>query len=533
MNNFTYETQGTNTYLVYTLDPNETIDTLSLGMIANNSISGLTQTTCLQMDESKFIRYNVTAKISVKQFFEGSVNKKRLLGVFKGIVDAMLAAEEYMIDPNMILLDTNYIFTDVTTCDTALVCLPVLNDNLQQVDLCSFFKNIMFSTQFDQTENCDYIAKIMNSLNAPVFSLLDFKNVLDSIDLVGNTAVNNVTAMSIAPIAVNRPVQDTTIKSADAIKKQPVIQKTVEPAQAIQNNIVEPISKPSFKNHKEANNTIVPPPQVEPKTTAEASDEKPMSAIYLLQHFTKENKAIFEAQRMSKKSKSASKSDKKTDTKKSVKAAPVNSGFAIPGVVEEQNPVANPKNMVPPVNKVEVVKAAAPVQPVVQPTPQPVQPVVQPAPQPAQQPIYNTMSENAVRTAPVSQGFSGSFGETVVLNAGAPGDTTVLNTNMLNYVPNTPYLIRVKNNERIHINKPAFRIGKEKSYVDYFIGDNTAISRSHANIIERNGEYYIMDTNSTNHTFVDNQMVPSNQEQHIKSGSKIKLANEEFIFTIE
>lgn len=529
MNNFTYETQGTNTYLVYTVDPNETIDTLSLGMIANNSIAGLTQTTCLQMDESKFIRYNVTAKISVKQFFEGSVNKKRLLGVFKGIVDAMVAAEEYMIDPNMILLDTNYIFTDVTTCDTALVCLPILRDSLQQVDLCGFFKNIMFSTQFDQTENCDYIAKIMNSLNVPVFSLLDFKNVLDSIDLISNTSVNNPTAKSNTVGEVNKPVQDSVIKNPEVIKKQPVIQKTVETTQVIQNNIVEPITKSGFKNRKEDNNTIIPPPQVEPKQTTDASNEKPMSAIYLLQHFTKENKAIYEAQRMAKKSKSASKPEKKADNKKSPNPSNFSSGFAIPGVVQEQKPIGNPISASPNMhtaNKVEPVKVATPVQQVVQPISQSIQ----------QQSVVqenNTFSANAVRTTPVSQGVSGSFGETVVLNTGMAGDTTVLNANMLNYVPNSPYLIRVKNNEKIHINKPAFRIGKEKSYVDYFIGDNTAISRSHANIIERNGEYYIMDTNSTNHTFVDNQMVPSNQEQHIKSGSKIKLANEEFIFTIE
>lgn len=38
----------------------------------------------------------------------------------------------------------------------------------------------------------------------------------------------------------------------------------------------------------------------------------------------------------------------------------------------------------------------------------------------------------------------------------------------------------MKNNEKIKLVKPVFRIGKEKSYVDYFIGDNTTVSRSHA-----------------------------------------------------
>ena len=93
-----------------------------------------------------------------------------------------------------------------------------------------------------------------------------------------------------------------------------------------------------------------------------------------------------------------------------------------------------------------------------------------------------------------------------------------------------PYLLRVKNNERIPINKPSFRIGKERSFVDYFIADNTAISRSHANILNRDGEYYIVDTNSTNHTYVNGVMIQSNVETKLTHGAKITLANESFEF---
>ena len=80
------------------------------------------------------------------------------------------------------------------------------------------------------------------------------------------------------------------------------------------------------------------------------------------------------------------------------------------------------------------------------------------------------------------------------------------------------------------MNKPIFRIGKEKSYVDYFVGDNTAVSRSHANIITREGKYYIVDTNSTNHTYVNGEMIQSNVETPLTHGTKIRLANEEFEF---
>ena len=181
---FSYENQGTNTYLVYTISDEDVVDTMSLGMLTNNKIPGLANTLFTQMDATKYIKYNVSAKVSVRQFFSGAVNKKRLLGVFKGIVNALLSAEDYMIDENTILLELDYIFADVSSCDTVLICLPIIGKE-QSHNLGDFFKGIMFSTQFDQTENCDHVAKIINYLNsAPTFSLEDFKNLLFEIDKV-------------------------------------------------------------------------------------------------------------------------------------------------------------------------------------------------------------------------------------------------------------------------------------------------------------------------------------------------------------
>jgi len=137
-----------------------------------------------------------------------------------------------------------------------------------------------------------------------------------------------------------------------------------------------------------------------------------------------------------------------------------------------------------------------------------------------------------IQTAPKGQTMN--FGETTVLNAATYGETTVLNAGVIQQeVKLQPYLIRAKNNERIALNKPVFRIGKEKSYVDYFISDNTAISRSHANVISRDDEYFVVDTNSTNHTYVNGMMIQSNVETKIVDGAKIRLANEEFEFKLK
>lgn len=105
-------------------------------------------------------------------------------------------------------------------------------------------------------------------------------------------------------------------------------------------------------------------------------------------------------------------------------------------------------------------------------------------------------------------------------------ETALLVENDVHY----PSLLRILTDEVISINKPVFRIGKENSYVDYFVMNNNAVSRSHADIITRGNNYFVVDLNSKNHTYINNQMLLVKCETQIFDGDILKLANEEFIF---
>lgn len=501
---FSFENMGTNTYLVYQIRESDVMDTMSLGMLTNNSIPGFAPASFMQMDSTKYIKYNVSSKVSVTQLFEGTINKKRLLGVFSGVVDAMLSAEDYMLDPNSILLDTDYIFADVTTCEAELICLPIMNLEQNNQDLAMFFKNILFTTQFDQTENCDHVAQLINYLNTnPVLILSDFKALLHDIS-------NPVSPVQ--PKVAPKPVQ-TEVKPVQQPAVQPAPQPAVKPP-VVDNAPVQP-QKPVAKVEPKPAPAVPPVAQPQPKAVETAGAEKPMSMFYLLQHYNKENAAIYKAQQEAAKAKKASPAPAKPAPAAPAKAAPAksqpNAGFAIPGQ-------ANTGFAIPGQPAPQPVATAQPVkpQPVVAPQPEPQQPKQQPAPQPVyQQPVQSSTPLN--------------FGETTVLGGGSVGETTVLGA-AASPVTNDPHLIRTKNNEKIPLNKPVFRIGKERSYVDYFISDNTAISRSHANIINHNGEFFVVDTNSTNHTYVNGAMIQPGVETKLSHGDKVRLANEDFEF---
>ena len=95
-----------------------------------------------------------------------------------------------------------------------------------------------------------------------------------------------------------------------------------------------------------------------------------------------------------------------------------------------------------------------------------------------------------------------------------------------------PHLMRLSNQEVININKPVFRIGKEVATADYPVANNRAVSRKHADIVTRGNMYFVIDLNSKNRTFINNQPISAQQETEIHDGDRLKLANEEFDFYI-
>lgn len=561
---FTFETSGNNTFLVYAIQEEDVLDTMTLGMITNNRIPGMASVLYTQMNQDCFLKYNVTAKVTVRQFFSGVVNKRRLLGVFSGVAEALAAAEEYMIDNGSLLLDMDYIYADVRSCRAEVVCLPVVRET-GAVDSGLFFKNIMFSTQFDQTENCDYVARIINYLNStPVFVVEDFLRLLEELQGTGGTSsyggqtpqpdpapqtgAQMQFKQSASKPQVNskaQPQQPAPVSqvSADARSQQPA--EAPRAGAAVQSQQSAPVfpaknkaqsqaqsqqPAPTFgkqgspvaaemgfavpgqggdggfavpgqgngggadsqagagKKQKKAQQKAVP----EQSDSQQPASEKGMSMFYLLQHYNKENAAAYKAQKEAKK-----KGGNAAPAANSVPA----SGFAVPGQ-QAQPPVQQ--------SGVQWSSAQAQVQ-------QPAQPAFQSSVQPQLSP---------------AQSFSGSdnFGDTVVMGAEGFSEDTVVIGDAIAASAIKPYLLRSSNNERILLDKLIFHIGKERSYVDYCISGNPTISRSHADFINRNGQFFIVDNNSTNHTYINGEMIPSNTEIPLSHGTKIRLSNEEFEF---
>ena len=568
MLSFDYETQGTMTYLVYAVDAEDVIDSMGLGMVTNNKIPGLAEAFIMQMDMNRYIKYNVSAKISVKQFFEGAVNRKRLLGVFNGIVSAMLSAQDYMINPSSILLDLKYIYTDVSTCETVLICLPV-EGKFESVDLGAFFKNIMFSTQFDQTENCDHVARIINYLNSsPAFSLTDFKGVLDSLSRSSVQQQSQPIPLQLQPKqaqpqqAVNQypqsqPVQPQyqSIQSNPTAQDAQISKPAPSRAQVIAAQQQQTTGETPQSQVHPSRKLVGPAPQFAdqggiqmPGATAKPevqSGEKPMSFMTLMMHYSKENKEKYKAQHQAKKAGQIAAAQSAVPqmapaTKKTKKQS--DAGFAMPGQSsapgyfaipgQNQTTVAQQQTQVQPQTAPPMSQTVPPMQQMNRP----LQPAVTPKPQQTDNAYYQAqtqISQTSTSSVTPMGGNKKNFGNTTVLGEGRKaGLTTVLGDSVTTANAPRPHLLRIRNNEQVYITANPFVIGKENSFVNYFIGDNPNVSRCHANIVCHDGQYFVMDMNSTNHTYVNGGMIQSNLEVPLSPGTRIRFANEEFEFRL-
>ncbi len=607
---FSYETQGAITYLVCELEVQEQLDSLTLGMLTNNHIAGLAPVLYTEMNGQQFLKFNISAKVSSEQFFGGNMNKQRTLQAFGNILDAMCNVDEYMIDQNCFSILPEHVFLNVSNCEVALICVPVISDKDIDAEVKSFFKNILTSSNFDSTEDSGYVAELEKYIDSDIgFSVYGLNDLVKG--LASGAIVPTATAPTLQPSPVMKPATQpevqippvnvapapTSVSSFDStisidempamlaakqaekeaaemqpeIKKpeinpapiapqpvtpvapQPIIptstQPVVKPAPVSQpssqpqpvipvpnnqpnniqrqgmqpkpnapvpvpnggsvsmppkppiNPVPTPQNGPGFaipgQGPMGANNKMPPQgganPPSEPSKTKEKGEKK-MSLFGLLANYSKENAELYKKQKeeakqtkgddVAAKPEKAPKASKFGKKKNDINegAAPINSAVANPQPIQPQPVLVNQS-----------------------PQPQPFTPPVQPVP------VQNSFNETTVLSPMMAPG-----GETTVLGSTGPN----------------PTLIRVKTGEHISINKPVFRIGKEKSYVDYFVADNTAISRSHANIHTENGEYFVEDTNSTNHTYINGAIINSNVKTKIKSGDKVRLANEEFTFTV-
>ena len=536
---FNAENYGSNAFLVQKLESDDVLDSTCLGMLSSNEIDGVAKVIFSQVDGDRYLKYNVTSRIPMKQFFARRVNRTQLLNTFIGICNALIAADDYMLPQSSFLIESEYIYVDVIKGKVTLLCVP-LEKEWPETDLKLFFRRELVEATTDPNENGDYVARILSYLNSmPQISLSAFRSFLTSLQLDNKPGNQDIPP---APAGV-RPA-DTPPKVEPTPTGGGAYGSGHRPGDT--GNRVE---RPAVNPWKpaEGDGMNIPPVPGRKDVDPPLSDEpgQPMSILYLLRNYSKENKEAYFAQKKQKGSdkdkKAAPKSKIKVDQKHAPeKSSPkqgrgeknkpnIDAGFAIPGMDSNQSfeQAPMPENPMPETTGKKTNYKFKNDSPNDNGFSGEAKPAGMPSGGSMPQMNGQHVTDGRQPYTPEPQQANGYWNDDDY-----DDPTLVTDQQPISSGAGMPYLIRISTQERIPITKSQFRIGRGSQYPDYNIRDNRSVGHSHAIIVKRGSDYYVMDTNSKNHTFLndDPTPIPPNTEIKLEHGMKVIFANEAFEF---
>ena len=136
-----YENDASASYLNYKMLKEEELDRVGLGMLQNNNIEGIVPITFSQFNLDRKLVFNISAQVTLEDMLERPIYRKKLLTIFSCMVKTLLSANEYLLELNEFVFNTQYIFCDVSEGTAKFMYLPVIND--EKPNLHDFFQKIM------------------------------------------------------------------------------------------------------------------------------------------------------------------------------------------------------------------------------------------------------------------------------------------------------------------------------------------------------------------------------------------------------
>ena len=96
-------------------------------------------------------------------------------------------------------------------------------------------------------------------------------------------------------------------------------------------------------------------------------------------------------------------------------------------------------------------------------------------------------------------------------------------------VGSTPYLLSIATGEMIRLEHSPFSVGSMQEHLDRTL-NGEGVSRLHARLYTKDGNWFVSDLNSTNGTYVNERTVMPGKDMILYNNDKIRFAGEEYIY---
>ena len=483
-----------------------------------------------------YVHHDNTLEVMLKH----TLKKADVLAILKGLLCAFeIGAAGVQI--SYLVRDTNYIYVEPDSLAVKCIMVPVKQDALGQSDIPNFFRGIVSRMRFDEEDKDNYVARILTLINADHYSNMKLKELVDAeMEKIGlfYTRDNGLKKEADTPAnadAQNKEIKVNRVGVMNNMRPQgmPPMGQPV-PAQPMGGQVPpmgQPIPQP-MNGQRPPMGQPIPQPMNGQKPPMGQPIPQPMNG----------------------------------------QRPPM--GQPIPQPMNGQRPpmgqpIPQPMNgQRPPMGQPIPQPMNGQRPPMGQPMPQPMNgqtpPMGQPIPQPMNgqrppmgqpvQPVMGQMPKPQVPEMPkpqmpempkpqvpempkpqVPEMPKPQVPEMPKPQVPEMPKPQMPNGGLMGQLGGArpiPHFIRKSTGEVINITKPEFVIGKSKTKADYTIENNSAISREHCTVIQRDGVNYIKDNNSTNHTYVNGVELQPGKETLLKHKTEVRMGDEEFTFLL-
>ena len=559
--NFKVRNIGSEKYLSYVLDDDCDFDEELLDYLEDNKIGELIDIIYEEDDENDYFTYNITDRVTVDTLFKDKVNAEKLLGVIRGIATSIVNLRDLGIPISYIILHRGFTYVNPVTYDVKLICLPVESGASMNAEFRHFAKNLIVNAQYDTTEDCNYIAKVLNLLNVEKFTIRAFAGEL--------TELMESAGMDVEEAFVDLDGGIEVSQSANAVVDEGNGIDDLPEFKDVAFDEEDDDGLDMYEEEPTEANTIFKDLDLDAEEPYDGETETLTSGEPVAAGVGSVNMDAFDDSALEELKIDDTLEEYPDDEVASEEETAAKPELDLEDIIPEIKPVKIQPKVEEIAHTAEGVTEVAPVaetedKPVLIDTTEidalidhpPVMKSIKINRAKIIQRAVNELEDDKIENPTENIIASGldadaepetNMDPATIPEAGNDDETgsTVELTAGMNVVPDTeednkasnapkamPYIVRVNTGERVMINKAVFKIGKANRGVDFTISGNGAVSRVHAIIYQREDGCYLKDNKTTNSTYVNGQKLAENQEVLLKNDSEIVLGDEDFIFKL-
>ena len=503
-----------------------------------------------------YVHHDTSLEVMLRQ----TLKKADVLAILKGLLCAFeIGAAGVQIC--YLVRDLNYIYVDPESKAVKCIMVPVKQDPLGQSDIPDFFRNIVSHMRFDEADKDDYVARILTLINTDHYSNMKLKGLVDAeMEKLGlfytrDEGLKKEADTTAAPEVQNQNVKVNRVGVMNNMRPQGMPAMGQPMGQPVPPMGRQPMGQPVPPMGRQPMGQPVPPMGGQPMM---GQPVPPMNGQPMGQPVPPMGGQPMMGQPVPPMNgQPVGQPVPPMNGQPMGQPVPPMGQMPKPEMPKPQAPAPDaPKPEMP---KPEMPKPQAPAPEAPKPEmPKPEMPKPQaPAPEAPKPEIPKPempkpqMPPMGQRPAMGGQPMMGQpvppmggqrppmgqpmMGQPMMGQMPRPQAPQMQNGNLMGQLGGArpiPHFVRKSTGEIINITKPEFIIGKSKTKADYAIENNSAISREHCIVIQRDGVNYIKDNNSTNHTYVNGVELQPGKEVLLKHKTEVRLGDEEFTFLL-